>query len=262
MIVDIIVGIILVGSAIISFLRGFIREVLTIFGIVGGMVAAYIGGPLLIPSMSKWLGIKEGEEVPKLFDAIPYDFLANILSYGAVFLGFAIVLSIISHLLSEGASRIGLGALDRTLGVVFGLARGVLVLGLIYLPFMYLASDETRADWFAGSKTHIYLEATAGWIGNFIPKETIDEIKENAEKVEEANGTREKLRDLGMLPGEENKEGDDELQQKELKGSEAPINKKEGYTEQFRNEMQDLIEQNTVPQEEEAPQQQQNQPSE
>ena len=131
---------------------------------------------------------------------------------------------------------------------------------LVYLPFMYLTSDETRAEWFAGSKTHVYLEATAGWIGNFIPKETTEMIKENADKVEQANETREKLKDMGMLPGEEDKEGN-ELQQKELKQGEPPINKKEGYTEKFRNEMQELIEQNTAPQDDEAPQEEQ-QPSE
>lgn len=246
MIVDIIVGIILIGSAIVSFLRGFIREILTIFGIVGGIVAAYIGGPLLLPTMSGWLGIKEGEEIPKLFDVVPYDMVAQALSYGAVFLSFAIILSIISHLLSEGASKIGLGALDRTLGVAFGLARGILVLGLLYLPFMFLTPEETRANWFAGSKTHVYLEATSSWISNFIPKEATEQMKANAQKAEDANEARKKLQDLGMLPSSEPQEG--APQEKELKAAEPPINtpNNNGYPQDFRNQMQDLIERNTT----------------
>jgi membrane protein required for colicin V production len=250
MIVDIIVSVILVGSAIISFLRGFIREILTIFGIIGGMIAAYIGGPLLVPHMSAWLGIKEGEEIPKLFDVIPYDMVANALSYGSIFLGFAIILSIISHIISEGASKIGLGALDRTLGVAFGLARGVLVLGLVYLPFLYMTTEETRDTWFQDSKTHVYVEATSLWLSNFIPKETTDKLKESAQKLEETNEARKKLQELEMLPGGEKKDEsqDPAAEQKQLNSNEQPpINQSgtDGYAPEFRNQMQDLIEQNT-----------------
>lgn len=252
MVVDIIVAVILLGSALVSFLRGFIREILTIFGIVGGLVASYVGGPLLVPSMAGWLGVKEGEEMPKLFGAVPYDMVAQALSYGAVFLGFAIILSIISHLLSEGASKLGLGALDRTLGVAFGLVRGILVLGILYLPVLYLASEETRDEWFQGSKTRVYVEASSLWLGSFIPKETTDQIKDQAAKLEETNEARKKLQDIGMLPGgEESKAADKTAGQLPAQNELAPIAQEigndngqlqDGYAPDARNEVQELIE--------------------
>ena len=44
MVIDVIAGIILLASIVISILRGFVREVLTVLGIVGGAIAAYVGG--------------------------------------------------------------------------------------------------------------------------------------------------------------------------------------------------------------------------
>ena len=55
MIVDVIAALIMLASIGIAILRGFIREVLTIFGLVGGAVAAYVGGPLLTPTVRGWL---------------------------------------------------------------------------------------------------------------------------------------------------------------------------------------------------------------
>lgn len=258
MVVDIIVGVILIGSAIISFLRGFIREILTIFGIVGGVIAAYIGGPLLIPQMSSWLGVKAGQEVPRLFDVVPYDLLAQILSYACVFLSFAIVLSIISHLLSEGASKIGLGALDRTLGVAFGLARGLLVLGVLYLPLLSFTGEETRQKWFEGSKTHVYVESTALWIGQLIPKEASEKLAETAKKAEEANDARKKLQDLGMIPGGQPQEAPaGQEQTKDLQGQNPPPTNKpgnnSGYSTEFRQKMNELVDTITPPAQEQPP---------
>ncbi len=235
MFIDIFVIIFILGSVLIAFLRGFIREALTIFGIVGGMIAAYIGGPLLIPSVRSWMGITEGEEPEKLFDMIPYPLLADILSYGIILIVFVIILSIISHFLAEFAKNLGLGALDRTLGVIFGFIRGVLVLGLLYLPFFYLAGDSQKEEWFKGSKTQIYLEATSTWIDGFIPKTVEENIKEGAQTLKDGSKTRSKLEEMDILKNKEDK----------MDNTDTSPNKKDGYSEEFRDKMDELIENNT-----------------
>ncbi len=139
MIVDIIAALIMLASIGIAILRGFIREILTIFGLVGGAVAAYIGGPLLAPTVQGWLGVVEGDENPEMFfNMLPYPLLGNILSYAAIFIIFVILLSVLSHFLAESVKSLGLGAVDRTLGMVFGIARGILFLGLLYLPQIWV----------------------------------------------------------------------------------------------------------------------------
>ena len=51
MILDILVTAVLLVSAIIAFFRGLILEVLTILGVVGGLAAAYFGGPIFSPTV-------------------------------------------------------------------------------------------------------------------------------------------------------------------------------------------------------------------
>ena len=65
MIFDFIVVLAVLASALISFMRGLIREVLTIAGVVGGGAAAVFFGPSLAPLMRDWLGAGNGK---KLFD--------------------------------------------------------------------------------------------------------------------------------------------------------------------------------------------------
>lgn len=271
MFVDIAVIIILLGSAIIAFLRGFIREVLTIFGIVGGMIASYVGGPFFIPVTRGWFGIVEGEEPQKLFDIVPYPIMADALAYGMVLVVFVILLSIISHFLSEAAKKIGLGALDRTLGVVFGLARGVLVLGLLYLPFFYLVDEDQKKEWFSDSKSQVYLEATSGWISSFIPEDAAqqvgDTVQQQAGKV---SGAREALEQMDILGNQKKLGGSNTTpdgespplynapagaQNTDTTGNPpaAPAANGDGYTDDFRNKMNQIIQETTKSGEETKP---------
>ncbi len=230
MVVDIFVLIVVLGSIIISFFRGFIREILTILSIIGGIVASYIGGPLLIPYVSDWLGIIDGEEPQNLFGVLPYPLLATILSYGAVLITFALILTIISYYISKFISDIGLGALDRTLGIVFGFVRAVLLLGLMYLPFFYLAGDEQKEEWFKDSKSHIYLETTASFIDGYMPENTEDNIEEGSKIINDVSETRKKLEDLDLLQGNSSNEEE---------------SKKDGYEPDFRDNMDKLFEKTT-----------------
>lgn len=275
MFVDIAVIIILLGSAIIAFLRGFIREVLTIFGIVGGMIASYVGGPFFTPVTRGWFGIVEGEEPQKLFDLVPFPILADALAYGMVLVVFVVLLSIISHFLSEAAKKIGLGALDRTLGVVFGLARGILVLGLLYLPFFYLVDEDQKTEWFSDSKSQVYLEATSRWISSFIPEDAAqqvgDTVQQQAGKV---SGAREALEQMDILGNQKKPEGNaaatpdgqspsspplyndapagsqgagttDNNTSTPAPAKNAPAANSDGYTDEFREKMNRIIQENT-----------------
>ncbi|MCB1650478.1 MAG: CvpA family protein [Alphaproteobacteria bacterium] len=235
MIIDIIVLAVLLISALIAFLRGFIREVLTIAGVVGGLAAAYFGGPHLIPHMAGWLGIKEGEEVKRLFDIIPYDLLATVLSYGAIFIVVVIILSIVSHFLAETAKKFGLGAIDRTLGFIFGLLRGVVILGLLYMPVHLFVEQDAKESWFANSKTQFYLEKTSAFLAGFLPEDTTKALKEEAEKMEDTNATRKKLEEIDLLKKQEDQQATP---------AQPESNNGEGYNDEFRQNMDQLIEEN------------------
>jgi len=231
MIIDVIVLVVLFISAVIAFLRGFIREVLTIAGVIGGLAAAYFIGPSFAPVMRGWFGVEEGVDPEKLFGILPYNLLADGLAYALIFIVVVGILSVISHMMAEAARNMGLGAVDRTLGVIFGLVRGLLLLSILYLPAHLMLDKQTTDDFFGDSRTHTYLEKTANWLSGFLPDsdgQTIDVEAVAEEAVEKVSGTREKLESLDLL-------------QKEIKKIDGQI-EESGYGETIRGEMDKLFE--------------------
>lgn len=237
MIVDIIVAAVVIVSAIISFLRGFIREVLTIAGIIGGLAAAWFFGPSIGPVFEGWFGVTDKEKVGKLFDLIPMDILANVCAYGAIFIIFVIIISLISHFTAGAVKAMGLGPVDRSLGVVFGIVRAVILLGLLYLPFHLLLEADTKAKFFDDSRTHVFIEKTAIFLAGFLPNSS--EVEEKIEDV--AKQTDSKLKDKLM-------------QQDLLQGAEDKVkniipksntNNETGYKDDSREELEQLFKETT-----------------
>jgi len=215
-------------------MRGFIREVLTITGVVGGMAAAYFWAPMLKPHMRGWFGVEEGVEPEHLFGVVPYDTLADVLSYGLIFIIVVAILSFVSHSLAEFARRIGLGAVDRSLGFLFGLVRGIVLLGLIYLlPYTFF-DKEKRDEFMVDSKSQVYLEKVSAAMASYLPEGVEEKAEEAMKQGESAMDTRKKLQDIKLL-----------------KRDDAPADSQEdltnqndnpnGYSDEFRDEMDELI---------------------
>lgn len=183
-ITDIAVIAILIISAGVALFRGFIKEVLTILGIIGGLAMAFFFGDNMIPVMDSWMGIVDGEDPKRLFDLIPYDLISKVLSYASVLITFIIILNIISHFLSKAVSSAGLGPVDRTLGFIFGIVRGVLVCGVLYLPVHLMAPQDKKDEWFGQSNMGFYLETTSAWLAKFLPQGSTEETETTRELLE------------------------------------------------------------------------------
>jgi membrane protein required for colicin V production len=198
LILDIIVIIILLISCGVAFLRGFVREVLTILGLVGAALVAFTAGPVLAPGMESWLssGVPADElEDARLWGVIPYDIAASAFTYAGLFLVTLIILSILSHYIAKSVHAIGLGPVDRSLGVVFGIVRALVLIGLLYMPFHILMADEDKEDWFGTSNTITYVESTSDFLIGFMP----ESWERKTEESEEENS----LDPLKDLTGEE-----------------------------------------------------------
>lgn len=237
MIIDIVVGAIVLISAIISFLRGLIRETLTIAGVAAGLFAAITFGPILSPVFRSWLGVAETkaegsdatatQEVAKLFDIIPMTIVADVCAYAAIFVLVVIIVSVISHFTAGAAKAMGLGPIDRTLGVIFGIVRAVLLLALLYLPFHLLMDEDSKAKYFADSKTHIYIEKTAEFMVRFLPSSK--DVEDKVNEVKDGQ-IKKKLYENNILTDENAK----------------PVEKKEtpsetGYQKDQRQDLNELI---------------------
>ncbi len=183
MVLDIVVAVILFLSMLVAWFRGFIREVLTILGLGGAAVGALYGSPYIIPSLSKWMiGDKSADEA-RLFSIIPYEFIAIGLAYLFVFIVVFILLSLATHWLSKTAKEAGLGALDRSLGVLFGLLRAVILIGLLFIPFNVVMDEPEKQEWFGDSYTLPYVDYTARLMRAAIPA-PIPDTEEDAEDKE------------------------------------------------------------------------------
>ena len=92
--------------------RGLVREVVSIMGwVIAFLAANLLAGPL-------------GEMMPR---AIPTPELRVAAAFVAVFLASLVVTSLLGLLLSHVMKAVGLGGLDRALGMLFGAGRGLLI---------------------------------------------------------------------------------------------------------------------------------------
>jgi membrane protein required for colicin V production len=105
-------------SALLAFMRGLVREVLGIGAWVGAVAAAIEGLPLARSITRHWISS------PVWID--PIGFLV-------VFLVTLIILSLIARAVSRSVHDSALGGVDRTLGLVFGLLRGAVLVILAYI---------------------------------------------------------------------------------------------------------------------------------
>ncbi|WP_435640997.1 CvpA family protein [Micavibrio aeruginosavorus] len=243
MFIDITVAVIVVISAIIAFLRGFIREVLTIAGVVGGLVAAVALGPLVRPSFNGWFGVPadEAADMPKLFDIVPMDIVAQVCAYASIFLIVVIALTVVSHLLCGFAKKIGLGPVDRTLGVVFGIARAAVLLALLYLPVYLMVDKDDRDEWFKDSRSAVYIEGLAAWMAAFIPEDTAEKLAEGAGRTrEDMENARERIDALDAL--KEQMQNVEEAVQDGAEAIATPDEPSEGYEPVQRDDLDQLIE--------------------
>ncbi len=237
MIIDVLVLVILLISAGIAFMRGFIREVLTIAGVVGGLAASYFGAPLLKPHMRGWFGVEEGIEPERLFGILPYNIVADALSYGLIFIVVVTALSFVSHALAEWARRTGLGAIDRSFGFLFGLIRGILLLGLLYLPVHLFVEQDAKDSWFEDTKSRFYLEKVSAAMAEFLPKDAEEAGEAAISQGEKIMDAREKLQEIEILK-EDNVQ---ELLQRSPDSLSKEPQTPNGYNEEFRDEMDQLI---------------------
>ena len=173
----------------------------------------------------------------RLFDIVPLTLLADGASYASIFIVVVVALSLTSHLLAEAAKSLGLGPLDRTLGVLFGLIRGVVLISVMYIPLHLLNDEKAKALLFENSHTHFYLEHIAEFTVQYLPEGAQGPDSSDGIDVEAVqDSARENLQTIDLLK----KEGLSNDDVERLEG--AARDAVEGYSEEFRENMQQLIE--------------------
>ena len=118
-IVDAVVAVVILISAILAYSRGLVREVLAIAGWVAAAVAAFFLTPMAEPLV---------KEIPVVSEFLNDSCeLSIITAFVGVFVLALIVLSILIPLFSSAVQRSAVGGVDQALGFLFGVLRGALL---------------------------------------------------------------------------------------------------------------------------------------
>ncbi|MBL8707010.1 MAG: CvpA family protein [Rhodospirillales bacterium] len=131
--VDLIIAAIVVVSGLLAFARGLVREVLSIIGWVGAAVVTLFGVPHVRPYLAPMVGTDP--------------FLLNVATGVLIFVVTLVALSLASFGIAKQVKNSQLSALDRSLGFIFGLVRGAVLVCLAYMALVWSmpnAADHPR----------------------------------------------------------------------------------------------------------------------
>jgi membrane protein required for colicin V production len=135
----ILIGIMLV-SGILALARGFTREVLSLIAWAAAAVAAYFA-------------IQQKQLLDLVTPYVDKPILAQIAVGAVAFIITLIIVSIISVKISDRVVDSSAGAFDRSLGFIYGLVRGLVLVSIAYLFYGWLQPPENQEDWIRNAQT-------------------------------------------------------------------------------------------------------------
>jgi membrane protein required for colicin V production len=142
MYLDIFLIVVMLISGMLAMVRGLIREVLSIAGWGAAAGAALYAYTKLLPSAKAYFN---------------NDYVAIGVTTAGSFLVTLIIVSVITVKISDKILDSRIGALDRTLGFLFGLARGLIIV-VVAFAFYDWFQPKSQPTWIANAKSLIVLK--------------------------------------------------------------------------------------------------------
>jgi membrane protein required for colicin V production len=158
--VDIIIIVILLVSTLIGVFRGFVREVLSL---ASWIIAIFVA----------WTFAEMGATYLEPYVSQPPLRVAG--AFVAIFIIVLIALSIISYLLYKIFALAGIGGVDRSLGALFGVARGVILIAALILGAVYM--DFTSQPWWQGTKLVAYFSPVTDFMLSLMPENIVENFR-------------------------------------------------------------------------------------
>ncbi|MEX0281527.1 MAG: CvpA family protein [Arenibacterium sp.] len=135
--IDGIVALVVVLSALLAYARGFVREAMAIAGWIAAAVLAFLFAPQVEPLIKELPVVGEF-----LADSCE---LAIIGAFAAVFAAALIVVSFFTPLFSTLVRRSAAVGIDQGLGFLFGVARGVLLVAIAFFVYDTVMTNQSFA---------------------------------------------------------------------------------------------------------------------
>jgi membrane protein required for colicin V production len=154
-----VLGVILI-STLLAFSRGLVREVLSI-------------GAWIVAALATVYGLSHLRDIARTYITVPL--VADAVTGVTIFVVTLIVCAALSHLVARNVRASGLGAVDRSLGLLFGVARGAILVCLAYLAFVWAMPKEAdQPDIVKNARTLKYVAQGADLLRSLLPKDALD----------------------------------------------------------------------------------------
>lgn len=153
----ILLGVLLV-SMVIGLWRGLVYEVLSL----AGWVAAFVVAQWLASDVVGWLPFIKGAPA-----SVQYA-----VAFAVVFVVTVFVAGLVSWLIKKLVETVGLRPVDRTLGGVFGLARGLVL--LLALTVVLQLTGLSRDAWWTTAQGPVWLELVLTGLKPLLPQTFVE----------------------------------------------------------------------------------------
>src|SRR6202167_6233888 len=151
---DVVLLAVMLVSGLLAMIRGFMREVLSITAwVLAAGVTLYAYGKLL-PTATAYFNS---------------DLIAKGAVIAGVFLLTLLLVSIVTIRISDMVLDSRVGALDRTLGFLFGLGRGLIIVVVAFVFFNWLVPERSQPDWIKNAKSLVVLKKTGDSLMSMLP---------------------------------------------------------------------------------------------
>jgi membrane protein required for colicin V production len=167
--VDILIIGIVVLSAVISLVRGFIQEAFSLATWIAAFWLAWFAFRPLSVHLAPWIN-EEHIRLP----GVDIEQIQMGLAFVAILIVVLIVGAIINHFLKHLVTSTGLSGTDRMLGIFFGAGRGILVVGILVLLAGFTAFP--KAGWWGESQLIPLFQELVVWLKENLPPEIADKF--------------------------------------------------------------------------------------
>jgi membrane protein required for colicin V production len=159
---DIVVLVIIAISALLAFARGMVRETLSLLGWIAAVIAVIFGLPLVRP-LARQIISGESNEV-----------FADIAAGVLIFIVVLVIVAVVAAKLAKQVKISSFGTLDRSLGLLFGLIRGFVLVCLLYVLILWAYRADNQPEWVRDARTRPALELGARFLVSLAPKGFIE----------------------------------------------------------------------------------------
>lgn len=157
--IDVVILALIVLSAVLSLFRGFVKEAVALATWLVALWVAMTFYEELAAWLSQWIDLVSAQKIT---------------AFSILFICVLLLGAVVNFLAGKLVSRTGLTGTDKLLGIVFGIARGGVIVAILVLlagltPF-------PQDPWWQDSQFLGYFEEFAMWMRNFLPGEIADNI--------------------------------------------------------------------------------------